>query len=98
MYEIYIHIYAYIHTYIHAYIICGYMYIDIHRATMHLTLGTSVLSNPSSHTQQDLPKALARLAFTAAVSAVLSFVAGLGDRHHENFMVTVDGRLVPPIP
>ncbi|CAJ1402021.1 unnamed protein product [Effrenium voratum] len=42
----------------------------------------------------DLAKALARLSFTAAVSAVLSFVAGLGDRHHENFMVTVDGRLV----
>ncbi|CAJ1339742.1 unnamed protein product [Effrenium voratum] len=42
----------------------------------------------------DPAKALARLSFTAAVSAVLSFVAGLGDRHHENFMVTVDGRLV----
>lgn len=43
---------------------------------------------------EDLPKSLKRLAFTAAISAVLSFVAGLGDRHHENFMVTVDGRLV----
>jgi len=43
---------------------------------------------------KDLPKALARLTFTAAVSAVLSFVAGLGDRHHENFMLTVDGRLL----
>jgi len=38
--------------------------------------------------------ALTRLAFTASVSAVLSFVAGLGDRHHENFMVTKDGRLL----
>lgn len=38
--------------------------------------------------------ALTRLAFTAAVSAVLSFVAGLGDRHHENVMVTKDGRLL----
>ncbi|CAE6909586.1 Pik3cb [Symbiodinium natans] len=68
-------------------------------------LGTRLLFSPGErgtlftflrqhNNKQDLPKALARLAFTAAVSAVLSFVAGLGDRHHENFMVTVDGRLV----
>lgn len=43
---------------------------------------------------QDREKALSRLAFTSAVSAVLSFVAGLGDRHHENFMATCDGRLL----
>lgn len=43
---------------------------------------------------QELSRALARLAATAAVSAVLSFVAGLGDRHNENFMVTPDGRLL----
>ena len=47
-----------------------------------------------NNNREDLSKSLARLAFTAAISAVLSFVAGLGDRHHENFMVTVDGRLV----
>lgn len=41
-----------------------------------------------------LKKAKARLAFTSAVSAVLSYVAGLGDRHHENFMITQDGRLL----
>mmetsp|Transcript_114601 Transcript_114601/g.335124 ORF Transcript_114601/g.335124 Transcript_114601/m.335124 type:complete len:896 (-) Transcript_114601:378-3065(-) len=43
---------------------------------------------------KNLPKALVRLAFTAALSAVLSFAVGLGDRHHENFMVTIDGRLL----
>jgi len=43
---------------------------------------------------RDLSRSLARLAATAAVSAVLSFVAGLGDRHHENFMVTSSGRLL----
>lgn len=68
-------------------------------------LGTRLLLSPGERgtlltfvrqhsSAQDLPKALARLAFTSAVSAVLSFVAGLGDRHHENFMVTIDGRLV----
>ncbi|CAK8986650.1 unnamed protein product [Durusdinium trenchii] len=47
-----------------------------------------------NNNRDDFAKSLARLAFTSAISAVLSFVAGLGDRHHENFMVTVDGRLV----
>eukprot|EP00929_Paragymnodinium_shiwhaense_P064954 TRINITY_DN32614_c0_g1_i1.p1 TRINITY_DN32614_c0_g1~~TRINITY_DN32614_c0_g1_i1.p1 ORF type:complete len:1099 (+),score=212.39 TRINITY_DN32614_c0_g1_i1:179-3475(+) len=42
----------------------------------------------------EMPQALMRLACTAAVSAVLSFVAGLGDRHHENFMVTTEGRIL----
>jgi len=46
------------------------------------------------NTGRELHRALARLAFTAATSAVLSFVAGLGDRHHENFMVTASGRLL----
>eukprot|EP00913_Durusdinium_trenchii_P017353 g16319.t1 len=48
-----------------------------------------------NNNRDDFAKSLARLAFTSAISAVLSFVAGLGDRHHENFMVTVDGRLAP---
>jgi hypothetical protein len=39
-------------------------------------------------------KAKKRLAFTAAMSAVLSFAAGLGDRHHENFMITDAGTLL----
>lgn len=43
---------------------------------------------------RELSRALARLASTAAVSAILAFVAGLGDRHNENFMVTPDGRLL----
>jgi len=43
---------------------------------------------------EEFKKATKRLAFTAAVSAVLSFVAGLGDRHHENFMMTGEGRLL----
>merc|ERR1719359_2610960 len=43
---------------------------------------------------ENLGRSLARLACTSAISAVLSFVAGLGDRHHENFMVTADGRLL----
>jgi len=47
-----------------------------------------------SGNNSDFNRALARLAFTAALSAVLSFVGGLGDRHHENFMVTTDGRLL----
>jgi hypothetical protein len=35
-----------------------------------------------------------RLAFSSAISAVLSFIVGLGDRHHENFMLTTAGRLL----
>lgn len=46
------------------------------------------------NSKADMPRVLSRLACTAAVSAVLSFVAGLGDRHHENFMVTTNGRLL----
>jgi len=46
------------------------------------------------NSSQDLELALRRLAFTAAVSAVLSFAAGLGDRHHENFILAADGRLL----
>jgi len=41
-----------------------------------------------------ISEALVRLACTAAISAVLSFVTGLGDRHHENFMVTTEGRML----
>jgi hypothetical protein len=47
-----------------------------------------------SNSKQELDRAKLRLAFTAALSAVLSFVAGLGDRHNENFMVTGSGRLL----
>jgi len=55
----------------------------------------TLLSHLRQHNSaNDLPVALLRLAFTSAVSAVLSFVAGLGDRHHENFMATADGRLL----
>eukprot|EP00928_Gymnodinium_smaydae_P086898 TRINITY_DN7129_c0_g1_i1.p1 TRINITY_DN7129_c0_g1~~TRINITY_DN7129_c0_g1_i1.p1 ORF type:complete len:1038 (+),score=222.29 TRINITY_DN7129_c0_g1_i1:137-3250(+) len=46
------------------------------------------------NSSRGLATALARLGCTSAISAVLSFVAGLGDRHHENFMVTTDGRLL----
>mmetsp|Transcript_106208 Transcript_106208/g.193279 ORF Transcript_106208/g.193279 Transcript_106208/m.193279 type:complete len:957 (+) Transcript_106208:108-2978(+) len=44
--------------------------------------------------KDEIDRAKKRLAFTAAISAVLSFVAGLGDRHHENFMVTTTGILL----
>jgi len=47
-----------------------------------------------NNVSRELPCALFRLACTSAISAVLSFVAGLGDRHHENFMITADGRLL----
>jgi hypothetical protein len=47
--------------------------------------------NPDS---EEAKQATKRLAFTAAISAVLSFGAGLGDRHHENFMITPTGRLL----
>lgn len=56
--------------------------------------GTLLSYLQQHNSKEDLKKALARLAFTSAVSAVLSFVAGLGDRHHENFMATIDGRLL----
>ncbi|CAJ1401475.1 unnamed protein product [Effrenium voratum] len=39
------------------------------------------------------PKARKVLAFTAAVSTVMSFVLGLGDRHAGNIMLTGSGRL-----
>uniref|UniRef100_A0A7S2L905 PI3K/PI4K catalytic domain-containing protein n=1 Tax=Zooxanthella nutricula TaxID=1333877 RepID=A0A7S2L905_9DINO len=56
---------------------------------------STLISHLRQHnSSRDLPLALARLACTSAVSAVLSFVAGLGDRHHENFMATADGRLL----
>eukprot|EP00927_Polykrikos_kofoidii_P066274 TRINITY_DN61902_c0_g1_i1.p1 TRINITY_DN61902_c0_g1~~TRINITY_DN61902_c0_g1_i1.p1 ORF type:complete len:1085 (-),score=167.57 TRINITY_DN61902_c0_g1_i1:43-3246(-) len=57
-------------------------------------MGTLLEFLRQNNNSRDLPRALARLACTSAISAVLSFVAGLGDRHHENFMVTTDGRLL----
>jgi len=61
---------------------------------LHPSERGALLEFLKQHNGSDLPKALARLAVTAAVSAVLSFVAGLGDRHDENFMLTANGRLL----
>mmetsp|Transcript_61718 Transcript_61718/g.130249 ORF Transcript_61718/g.130249 Transcript_61718/m.130249 type:complete len:788 (-) Transcript_61718:370-2733(-) len=37
---------------------------------------------------------LVRVSYTSAISAMLCLVAGLGDRHHENYMVTKAGRFL----
>ncbi|CAJ1401474.1 unnamed protein product [Effrenium voratum] len=47
----------------------------------------------SKNEAASLPKARKVLAFTAAVSTVMSFVLGLGDRHAGNIMLTGSGRL-----